>query len=212
MLMFLATGLAMASSAVEPQAARRDQLALDQMRHYAPYRAAVQGAYQKYEEALSGHCPSIDLDQATARARVELPLEVNEQGHIVNGIWTEQTQGVACGETRRYTALVIFKDSTPHVLPVFPGDSFASPALQHDALVSVASAMTVKGARCVPEVLDTVLPQGVPATAGAPWNETWTVRSCDQSYRVPIRFVPDATGTGFDIDPKTITQLKTSAG
>ena len=88
MLMFLATGLAMASSAVEPQAARRDQLALDQMRHYAPYRAAVQGAYQKYEEALSGHCPSIDLDQATARARVELPLEVNEQGHIVNGTFS----------------------------------------------------------------------------------------------------------------------------
>lgn len=211
MLMFIAAGLAAASAGAGPQATPQ-LTTLDQMRHFASYQDAVQGVYRQYESALSGHCTTIDLDPTTARARIELPLEVNEQGHIVSGIWTEQTRGVACGETRRYTALVIFKDGTPRVLPVFPGDSFASPVLQRDALVSVASAMTVKGARCVPEVLDTALPQGVPASAGTAWNETWTVRSCDESYRVPIRFVPDATGTGFDIDPKTITRLSPTAG
>lgn len=209
MLMFLAAGLAAASAGAAPQTTP-EQAALDQKRHFAPYQQAVYDVYQKYEAALSGHCTTIDLDPATARARIALPLQVDDQGRIDSGIWTEQTQGVACGEARRYTALVIFRDGTPRVLPVFPGDSFASPILQGDALVSVSSALTVKGAQCVPEVLDTVLPQGVP-DAGMAWNETWTVRSCDESYRVPIRFVPDATGTGFDIDPRTITPLATKA-
>lgn len=211
MLILLAAALAVASSGTEPQTTRADQLALEQMRDYAPYRETVQKVYSQYEAGLSGHCTTIDLDQATARARIERPLEVDEQGQIASGIWTEQTQGVACGEKRRYTALVIFKDGQPNVLPVFPGDSYASPSLQLDTLVSVASAIAVQGAKCVPEVLDTTLPQGVPDKTRAPWNEAWTVRSCDAIYRVPVRFVPDATGTGFNMDPAMITRVSTAA-
>lgn len=207
MMMLLVTGL-VATAAIAPShdsAAAR--AALEQMRHYAPYREAVQHAYQDYEKSLSGHCPAVAVDPTTAHARVAAPLQLDAQGGIDSGIWTEQMRGVACGETRRFTALVIFRGGNPSVYPVFPGDSFASPRLQRDATVSVASALTVSGAKCVPEVLDTRLPQGVPTGSRVPWNETWIVRSCDETYRVPVRFIPDATGTGFDIDPKSIQRL-----
>jgi hypothetical protein len=188
--------------------ARADQQgALDQMRSFAPYQQAVARAYQDYESGLSTHCGSIELAKATGHATVIVAPQVDAGGQIVNGIWTEQTQGVACGEKRRYTALVVFKDGAPVVYPLWRGDSYASPVLQHDAMLQVAGAMGLVGASCSPEVLDTELPNGPPNGKGIPWDEKWIVRSCNKRYLVPMHFVPDSTGTGINVRGDEVVTL-----
>ncbi len=183
------------------------QEALDQMRRFSPYQQAVKKVYQEYESSLSTHCPQIVLDMVTSRAKVFAPLQLDASGLIVKGGWTEQIEGVACGEKRRYTAVVVFKDGTPSVYASLPGDSYASPVLQHDAMLQLAGAMGAMGASCRSDVLDTRLPAGAPSGAHAAWDEQWTVRSCDKRYRVPMHFAPDETGTGINVKPAEIISL-----
>lgn len=135
-----------------------EQAALDQMRRFPAYQQALLRVYQRYESGLPAHCQSTDVDPGTGRAKVISPLQLDARGHIVSGAWTEQMQGIACGEKRHYTALVIFKDGTPGLYPMLPGDSYASPLLQHDAMFQVAAALGAFGGTCLPEVIDTALP------------------------------------------------------
>lgn len=201
---------ALMSSALAAQS--NEQGALDQMRHFPSYQQTIQKVYQDYESGLSTHCPKIDLDMGTARARVLSPLQLNVEGHIVNGGWTEGIEGSACGEHRRYKALVVFKDGQPAVYPALPGDSYASPVLQRDAMLQVAGVVGAAGASCQPDVIDTTLPDGEPQKAGMPWTEHWTVRSCEKRYLVPMHFVPDATGTGINVKPAEVVELPGTGG
>lgn len=201
--MLLATGLLASPAAVSPE-----QVALEQMRQMPAYQQTIDRIYQGYESRLSTHCEAIDLDNASRHAHVTLPLQVDASGYIVRGSWTERTDGVACGEKRRYSAVVVFFDGKPKIFPLWPGDSFADPILQQDAMVQVGAAITVAGGgACPPEVLDTALPHGIPKGKGLAWEEKWTVRSCEQRYLVSVHFVLDATGTGINISPKDIVAL-----
>jgi len=206
--MRLSPVLMAAMLASSPLAAQPDeQVALDQMRNFPAYLEAIQKVYQEYESGLSTHCPRIDLDLASARAKLYGPLQLDAEGRIENAIWTEQIRGTACGEQRRYTALVLFKQGEPLIYSQLPGDSYASPMLQRDAMLQVAGGVGAAGATCTPEVLDTALSNGIPESAGEPWSEKWTVRSCKKRYLVPVHFVPDATGTGINVKAAEIVEL-----
>lgn len=201
----VAVAAVLMSGALAAQSSEPD--ALDQMRHFSPYRQAIQKVYQEFESSLSTHCPQIALDMNSGRAKVFAPLQLDAHGHIASGGWTEQIEGVACGEQRRYTAFVMFKDGVPSVYALLPGDSYASAVLQHDAMLQLAGAVAAVGASCPPDVLDTVLPAGEPKDASMAWDENWTVRSCGKLYRVPMHFVPDETGTGINVKPAEIVSL-----
>ncbi len=193
------------SGALAAQASGQD--ALGQMRHFSLYQQAVQKVYQEYESGLSTRCPRIALDMSSSHATVLVPLQLDANGHIASGAWTERTEGVACGESRRYTAFVTFRDGTPSVYALLPGDSYASPLLQRDAKQQLASAMAVVGSSCPSDVIDTVLPAGTPKDPGMAWDEKWSVRSCGKLYLVPMHFVPDRTGTGINVKPAEIVSL-----
>jgi hypothetical protein len=184
-----------------------EQGALAQMRRFPAYQQAILRVYQGYERGLSTHCPKLDLDVTTARAALHGPLRLDAEGHIVNGGWTERTDGIACGEKRRYAAFVVFKDGTPAVYPLLPGDSYASPVLQRDATLVVLAGVKAMSASCPPEVLDTALPDGATKREGMPWNEKWTVRSCEKLYLVLMHFVPDQTGTGINVNAAETVEL-----
>jgi hypothetical protein len=188
---------------------QNQQQSLDAMRNFPAYQEAVLKVYQGYESGLSTHCPKIDLDMATRHAKVYAPIQIDAEGHITNGVWVERANGVACGEKRHYSALVIFKEGKPELYSLLPGDSYATPLLQHDAMLQVASAVAAAGAgtSCSPDVIDTALPNGEPAHEGLPWDEKWTVRGCGKLYLLTLHFVPDSTGTGINISPKETVNL-----
>lgn len=197
-------GMLLGGSVAAPQG---EQAALDQMRHFPAYQRALLRVYQRYESGFPAHCQSAAVEPGTGRAKVVHPLQLDARGRIVSGAWTEQLQGIACGERRHYNALVIFKEGTPSLYPMLPGDSYASPLLQHDAIFQVAAALGAVSGTCLPEVIDTALPEGAPANVGVAWNEKWTVRNCTGLYLVPVHFVPDATGTGIHVTLNEIVQV-----
>ena len=106
------------------------------------------------------------------------------------------------GQPVRFRVLVLVRAGKASVVPILPGDSYASPQLEHDAMLPLAAATVAfvpKGAKCPVDVLDTRLVGGAPAGAKTPWNEVWTVRTCGTRLTVPVQFVPDAVGPGTTI-------------
>lgn len=201
--MLLATGLLAIPAAVPPE-----RVALEQMRQKPPYQQAIDTIYQTFESSLPSHCKSINLDKASRQARVWEPLQVDAGGNIVRGSWAEQADGMPCGEKRHYLAVVKFFEGKPYILPRIPGETIASPALQHDALVKLAASITLAGGKCPPQVLETSLPDSLSKRKGLPWKEVWLVQSCDQRDAVLMHFVPDATGgISINISPEDISLL-----
>ena len=83
-----------------------------------------------------------------------------------------------------------------------PGSSQADALLQHDAMFYVGQNVGVRQKGCPRfEVVDTefVRYEAAAATARRPWHETWTVKACGHTWKIPITFTPDATGTNITV-------------
>ena len=180
--------------------------AFETIRSSDSYRQAVLGAYQDYENSLSTHCPKIDINMNTSEAKVSGTIQTDANGDIVNAQWKERTDGIACGEKRSYAAWVTMKDRKTEVLALFPGQSAAGPALQHDAVQYAGVGANAAGS-CQIDILDTALPNGEPTGPGVPWDEKWTVRACGKKSVVTMHFVPDATGMTVSVTPKETVAL-----
>ena len=201
----IVTGLAIAlcASAVAQQDRPR---AFDTIRSSDSYRQAILGVYQDYESRLSTHCAKIDVNMNTSQAKVYGSIETNAKGDIVNAHWKEMTDGLACGEKRSYAASVVIQNGKTAVYGLFPGQSAATPKLQHDA-VQFAAIGAGAAASCQIDVLETSLPDGPPSGAGVPWTEKWTLRACGKRSLVTMHFVPDATGTTINVTLKETVVL-----
>jgi hypothetical protein len=180
--------------------------AFDTIRSSDSYRQAVLGVYQDYESRLSTHCAKIEINMNTSQAKVYGSIEADANGNIVNAHWKEITEGVACGEKRSYVASVTIQNGKSAVYGLFPGESAAGAALQHDA-VQYAGAGAGAAGTCQVDVLETSLPNGEPSSSKAPWDEKWTVRACGKRSIVTMHFVPDATGTTIIVTPKETVAL-----
>jgi hypothetical protein len=168
---------------------------------------AVLTTYQRYESGLSTHCAKVEIT-AKQPPVVLAKFKLNGKGEILDASWKESADGTACGEQRRYNALVVISDGKPTVVPQLPGGSAASPTLQHDGLIYAVSAIPKKqaaGAACQPDVLDTAItgapPTRQPGGLLSSWDEQWSIRSCDQTYLVLMHFIPDSTGTTIRTSP-----------
>jgi hypothetical protein len=180
--------------------------AFDAIRSSESYRQAVLGVYQDYESGLSTHCAKIEINMNTSQPKVYGPIETDETGNIVNAHWKEITEGIACGEKRSYVASVTIQNGKSAIYGLFPGQSAAGAALQHDA-VQYAGAGAAAAGTCQVDVLETSLPNGEPSSPKAPWDEKWTVRACGKRSIVTMHFVPDATGTTINVTPKETVAL-----
>jgi hypothetical protein len=180
--------------------------AFDAIRSSDSYRQAVLGVYQDYESSLSTHCAKIEINMNTSQPKVYGSIETDANGDIVNAHWKEITEGVACGEKRSYVASVTIQNGKSSVYGLFPGQSAAAAALQHDA-VQYAGAGAGAAGTCQVDVLETSLPNGEPSTPKTPWDEKWTVRACGKRSVITMHFVPDATGTTINVNPKETVTL-----
>ena len=180
--------------------------AFDTIRSSDSYKQAVLAVYQEYESNLSTHCTKIDINMNTSEAKVYGPIQTNANGEIVNAHWKEMTEGVACGEKRKYAASVRIENGKPSVVGLFPGQSAAGAVLQHDAVQYAGIGAGAAGS-CQVDVLDTALPNGEPSGLGVPWDEKWTVRACGKRSVVTMHFIPDAGGTTIRVTPKETVAL-----
>lgn len=176
------------------------------------FQTAAEAQFNKYESGLATHCATVTPDWSKAVHRVYGQPQTGADGNLVNATWVEAVPGTACGQTRRYRVMVVIRNGKASMLSEFPGESYASPLLQHDAILPVAGAVAAfqpKGQTCVPDVVDTHLSGTAPAALKQPWTETWTVVSCGKQLSVPVHFVPDEVGPGtsIHIDVKSIALL-----
>ena len=190
--------------------AQSTNLATGKVRNDPGFHTAAETHFRAYEAALTTHCPTVAVDWAHAVDKIYGTPVVTTKGGIINATWVDTVPGNACGEARRYRVLVAIRGGHASVAPLLPGDSFASPQLEQDAVRPLADATASffpKGQKCAVDVLDTALDGPAPAQSKEPWNEVWTVRACNRKLSVPLRFVPDVVGEGtaIRIDSKTVT-------
>jgi hypothetical protein len=149
------------------------------------------------------------------------PLEFDSTGLLTSGAWKQSVDEEGCGTRRTLNVAVVMKaDNHLASGALLPGSSHADPTLQHDSvliafnLAGIAAGEPID--RCkLQYVADTeyVGEEGA-ALAGAkgrPWREYWTVVTCKKKSRVPMLFIPDATGTSFSGGPQTavtVTQIE----
>jgi hypothetical protein len=145
------------------------------------------------------------------------PLSFDGSGAIVSGAWKQVVDEQGCGASRILNVMVIAQGvGKLAVVPLLPGETRADPVLQHDAVKFAVQALaTVPGGRepncTVGYVADTkfLAQEGetLPGAKGPPWKEVWTLESCTQRMLVPMRFIPDSTGTTISAGPNKAIQI-----
>jgi hypothetical protein len=173
-------------------------------RNSPSYQAAVFAMYEHYEVAMAAHCDKVEIVSRQPPV-ILAPFQLNDKGEILNAQWKEVADANACGEQRRFNALVTIRDGKPQVTPEVPGDSAAGAVLEHDTLQYALAAIPKQSAGCQMDVLNAHVTSAYPVRQEgglmSPWVEQWTVRSCGKKYLVTLHYTPDATGTTIEASP-----------
>lgn len=152
---------------------------------------------------LPGLCPALAL-RSTKLTLVDPPLfETN--GTLRAGTFRETWTGDGCGDTHPVLNLwvVVAPRTTPRLFTSFPGDSIASPQLQHDFYPMAIASAVAKTPSCTKmEVVNTHFAgfEGAPMPSvngrtEPPWHEDWLLMGCGHTVKVVVHFVPDTSGT-----------------
>ncbi|TWB44346.1 hypothetical protein [Nitrospirillum pindoramense] len=171
---------------------------------------------QQSAVVMNNPCPGA---QATASADVAVfqPLVFDAAGQLQTGIWRQQVTLAGCGVTRTLNVLG-WKQAGQAIAmgALLPGGTHTDVLLQRDAiqqvdqLVKITPGATEEG--CAREyVADTrfVDREALPTPGGKspPWREVWTLQTCTKRIEVPIRFIPDATGTTITAGPQNAVKV-----
>jgi hypothetical protein len=173
------------------------------------YRSSIRESILAYENGLDIHCKDValDFDSADVRDRILALLEVDDKGTAIAGAWRETIPGTACDEKRRFTVQVYVARQGLRFITTFPGEADGNPELQQDTLKNIEMDFQilrfVTKRSCHLEVIDTHL-IGERSTMQdngllSPWQESWDVRTCGKVYVVPIKFIPDKSGTSISV-------------
>jgi hypothetical protein len=173
---------------------------------------------QQSAVVMNNPCPGA---QATVSTDVVVfqPLVFDAAGQLQTGIWRQQVTLAGCGITR--TLNVIGWKQAGQAIgmgALLPGGTHTDVLLQRDAiqqvdqLVKVTPGATEEG--CAREyVADTRFVDRdtapAPGAKSPPWREVWTLQTCTKRIEVPIRFIPDATGTTITAGPQNAVKVTT---
>jgi hypothetical protein len=145
------------------------------------------------------------------------PLTFDDSGALVSGAWKQIVEEQGCGASRTLNVMVIAQGAGKlAVVPLLPGETRADPVLQQDAVKYAVQALgTVAGGResncTIGYVADTKFlaeeGQALPGAKAPPWKELWTLESCTQKMLVPMKFIPDSTGTSISAGPNRAIQI-----
>ncbi len=190
-----------------PQAKQAPSLAI--VRQDPRFHAIVEKQFLAYEASLTTRCKDIHPDWSHATYGVYGQIEFDKDGYPYKGVWAEKVPGTACGEPRRFRAMIVVREGRLDTAHMLPGDSETSAQLESDVrdpMLAAAEgfARDIKPS-CVIDVLDTHLIDN-PAPPN-PWHEVWLVNICGHRLNIPITFIPDATGggTSYSISSAKIT-------
>lgn len=151
---------------------------------------------------LQNQCAEAQYRVATA-PMVLKPMAFDASGGPVAGILKYPVKEDGCGVTRILNVYVVVQGPRQvSAIPFLPGSTRADPVLQKNAVqyaVSWAVTKVGKNDECkVKYFADTEFVEQekpAPGAKSAPWRERWTMIQCDKKLIVPLRFIPDATGT-----------------
>jgi len=191
-----------------PQA--KEPPAIASARQDPRFHALVEKQFLAYEASLATRCTDIRPDWSRAIDTHYGSVELDKDGYPYRATWAEQVPGTACGEPRRFRAMILVREGKLETQRMLPGDSDTSAQLEadvRDPLLAAAEgfAHDIKSS-CAVDVLDThMLGKGVPPAA---WQEVWLVNICGHRLNVPITFIPDAKGPGtsYSISSDKITE------
>jgi len=172
-------------------------------------RDAVRAAATNQISKWPGSCSEISFDSKFDVVVLQPAQFSADARSLTAGAWIESFTVTACGVTRRHNIFNVVKGSPVLRLPKLVGTSRADHQLQTDA----APHLFAGAARFVPQgcksfyASDTqflgeegaVISNAKPGPACA-WREEWTLWACGKEIVVPIKFIPDATGTGIIAD------------
>jgi hypothetical protein len=203
-----ATLLALFISA--PQA--QDPSSLANTRQDPRFHSIVEQQFLAYEASVATHCKDIHPDWSRATASLYDPIVFDKDGYPFTAAWAEQVPGTACGEPRRFRAMILVRQGKLDTARLLPGDGRTSAQLEadlRDPLLGAAMgfARDIKPT-CAIDVLDTHLVGNM--APPNPWQEVWLVNICGHRLNVPITFIPDAKGPGtsFSISSDRITAAR----
>lgn len=131
------------------------------------------------------------------------PMAFDASGGPVAGFLKYPVKEDGCGVTRILNVFVIVQGPRQvATVPYLPGSTRADPALQKDAVQYAANWAAIavgKNDDCkVKYIADTEFLEqeaALPGAKVAPWREQWTQIQCHRKVTIPLRFIPDATGT-----------------
>ena len=181
------------------------------------YQAAVWDSARKQAAALPDRCATVKPADGNFWIAVVAPVSfAKKDGRLVpsEGAWVAHLNADVCGTRRQLNVLSIAGgNGAVDLQPLYRGTTLADPVLQRDASTSVIELanMLANGPRTQdcksPVIVDTRFiaiedkPQpGVqPGQNPYAWHEVWTVDLCGTPFEAAIDFVPDSTGTGFNV-------------
>lgn len=181
-------------------------------------------AEQQHVISAAGRSPVLMQNPCTSAGfSIEKKFVIYKQptfdsaGRLGDGSWKQTVDEQGCGEQHILNVWVSAQGPTNvSMVPLLPGSTHADPILQRDAVQFAVQALaTVPGGRepnCrVGYVADTEFIEQENATLegakGPAWRELWTLASCTQKMLVPIRFIPDATGTTISAGPSSAIRV-----
>ncbi len=152
-------------------------------------------------------CPKPELKNMNVLVS-KLP-EFSEDGNPTSGVWRVIGRFEGCGVSRIFNIHYAFQSGKMVRIALLPGTTLAEPRLQKDGLMYAAmgiSGLASKGCTDI-QYTDTKFigfgeesPVAMPGRDKRSWSEEWTVRACGVTGIVPMRFIPDATGTAIISD------------
>jgi len=165
---------------------------------------------------LQNPCPSATFDIERRFVVYKQPTFDN-LGGLGDGAWKQIVDEDGCGVRRVLNVLVSAQGPmNVTLIPLLPGSTHADPVLQRDAVGYALAALSTVPAAHEPDcavgyVADTEFLQqegdALPGAKGPPWRERWTLITCTKRALVPMRFIPDSTGTSISAGPTTAIEL-----
>ena len=177
----------------------------------------VVAAAQRSTVVLKNPCASAQYT-LEPQVSIEMQASFDPSGRILAGAWKQTVSEKGCGASRVLNVFLYAEGpGSVATIPMLPGTTRTDMRLQHDAARYVAIAAHVPEANCgTAYVADTAFltresaPQ--PGAKDPAWQESWTIITCTHKIEVPIRFIPDATGTTVSTGPNTAIKVTPLSG
>jgi hypothetical protein len=142
----------------------------------------------------------------------------DKDGAPTSGAWRVVGKVEGCGQVRLLSIYFFFpKNGQMQRVGLLPGDTHADMQLQHDGLMYAFTGMAKLAPKDCRDVkfLDTkylgsdkTVSNVLTGQANKTWSEEWTLRACGVTGAVPMKFIPDATGTTIVADASKTREIK----